>query len=134
MFTDKLAFPKELLPCEIGDTVYTIEKHIQSWNPIKTYQYVIDDAKCEGFIIDYYNNEMRIRPAYNTWDGWVPICDDVCVDDDFRKGQYDVYGIGHCLVHTSFYEPNGGLRKEHVEKAIEILNGDSNDTGRKKKI
>lgn len=58
----------------------------------------------------------------------------VSLDDDFRKGQYDVYGIGHCLVHTSFYEPNGGLRKEHVEKAIEILNGDSNDTGRKKKI
>lgn len=82
MFTDKLAFPKELLPCEIGDTVYTIEKHIQSWNPIKTYQYVIEDAKCEGFIIDYYDNKMEIRPAYNTWDGWVPICDDVCVDDD----------------------------------------------------
>lgn len=44
------------------------------------------------------------------------------LDDDFPKHKYDEVGIGDCLVRTSFYEKDGGLRWEHVEKAIEILN------------
>lgn len=46
----------------------------------------------------------------------------VSLDDDFPKHKYDEAGIGDCLVRTSFYEKDGGLRKEHVEKAVEILN------------
>ena len=46
----------------------------------------------------------------------------VSLDDDFPKHKYDEAGIGYCLVRTSFYEKDGGLRQEHVEKAVEILN------------
>ena len=44
------------------------------------------------------------------------------LDDDFPKHKYDEVGIGDCLVRTSFYEKDGGLRQEHVEKAVRILN------------
>lgn len=47
----------------------------------------------------------------------------VSLDDDFPQQKYDEVGIGDCLVKTSFYEKDGGLRREHVEKAVEILNG-----------
>ena len=46
----------------------------------------------------------------------------VSLDDDFTEHKYDEVGIGDCLVRTSFYEKNGGLRQEHVEKAVRILN------------
>jgi hypothetical protein len=49
----------------------------------------------------------------------------VSLDDDFWKEDYDKYGIGHCLVKTSFYgkERNlGGLQNRHVKEAINILN------------
>ena len=46
----------------------------------------------------------------------------VILDDDFPKHKYDEAGIGDCLVKTSFYEKDGGLRQEHVKKAVEILN------------
>lgn len=46
----------------------------------------------------------------------------VSLDDDFPKHKYDEVGIGDFLVRTCFYEKDGGLRKEHVEKAVEILN------------
>lgn len=46
----------------------------------------------------------------------------VSLDDDFPKYKYDEVGIGNCLVRTCFYEKDGGLRQEHVEKAVEILN------------
>lgn len=47
----------------------------------------------------------------------------VSLDDDFRLEYYEKYGIEDFLVHTCFYEMDGGLRREHVEKAVEILNG-----------
>ena len=47
----------------------------------------------------------------------------VSLDDDYSYEAYRQYGIEECLVKTSFYEPDGGLRKEHVEKAVKILNG-----------
>lgn len=46
----------------------------------------------------------------------------VSLDDDFPKYKYDEASIGDFLVRTSFYEKDGGLRQEHVEKAVEILN------------
>lgn len=46
----------------------------------------------------------------------------VSIDDDFPQQKYDEVGIGDCLVKTSFYEKDGGLRREHVEKAVDILN------------
>lgn len=48
----------------------------------------------------------------------------VSLDDDCPKEEYVRAGIGNCLVRTCFWERNGGLRQEHVEKAIGILNGD----------
>lgn len=45
----------------------------------------------------------------------------VSLDDDFREWQYEEYGIGNCLVSTNFWEKNGGIRREHVDRAIEIL-------------
>lgn len=48
----------------------------------------------------------------------------VSIDDDYQKTAYDKYGIGHCLVKTSFYgeEGNlGGLQDRHVKEAIEKL-------------
>ena len=48
----------------------------------------------------------------------------VSLDDDYSYDAYKECGIEKCLVKTSFYEPNGGLRKEHVEEAIKILNGE----------
>lgn len=48
----------------------------------------------------------------------------VSLDDDFQRQDYEKFGIGDCLVKTSFYEPDGGLRKEHVEKAVKLLNGE----------
>lgn len=50
----------------------------------------------------------------------------VSLDDDFSKKDYEKYGIEDCLVHTKFfcYElSEGGLQQEHVDRAIEILNG-----------
>lgn len=46
----------------------------------------------------------------------------VSLDDDYPEHKYDEVGIGDCLVKTSFYEEDGGLRREHVEKAVDILN------------
>ena len=48
----------------------------------------------------------------------------VSLDDDYPKEEYDKYGMGDCLVKTSFYAPDGGLNKEHVKRSIEILNGE----------
>ena len=50
----------------------------------------------------------------------------VSLDDDFSKDMYDKYGIGDCLVKTTFYcddVSKGGLQQEHVDRAIEILRG-----------
>lgn len=46
----------------------------------------------------------------------------VSLDDDYSYEAYGKYEIEDHLVKTSFYEPNGGLRQEHVDKAIQILN------------
>lgn len=49
----------------------------------------------------------------------------VSLDDDFSERDYAEYGIEGHLVQTRYfcYEmAEGGLQKEHVEKAIQILN------------
>lgn len=54
----------------------------------------------------------------------------VSLDDDFSKDKYDVYGIGEYLVKTTFYcndISEGGLQQEHVDRAIAILRGETND-------
>ena len=51
----------------------------------------------------------------------------VSLDDDFSKEDYEEYCIGECLVHTRFFcndISEGGLQQEHVDRAIEILNGE----------
>lgn len=48
----------------------------------------------------------------------------VSLDDDFVKFQYDKYGIGDCLIKTSFYGSENELQRKHVEEAVIILNGE----------
>ena len=48
----------------------------------------------------------------------------ISLDDDYRYSEYGKYGIEDCLIKTSFYENNGGLQRRHVDRAIEILNGE----------
>ena len=48
----------------------------------------------------------------------------VSLDDNFEKADYETYGIGHCLVRTSFFcdqMTEGGLCKKHVKQAIRKL-------------
>ena len=54
----------------------------------------------------------------------------ISLDDDFTKNDYVQYGIGECLIRTEFWsntEETGGLQEWHVEKAIKILNGETNE-------
>lgn len=46
----------------------------------------------------------------------------ISLDDDFSEDDYRKYGIEDCLVKTSFYGENGGLQRNHVKKAIQLLN------------
>lgn len=69
------------------------------------------------------NNSNRGEGIYN-WikehnvSNWA-VLDDEIFDD------YEKYGILDHLVKTEFYDKNGGgLQKNHVEKAIKILNGE----------
>lgn len=48
----------------------------------------------------------------------------VILDDDFTKEEYDLYGLGHALVHTDFWGDSledCGLQQKHVDQAIKIL-------------
>ena len=90
------------------------------------YTYLTDTLKEYGMeIIDHTPYIGQDRPKEIR--AWLDNQQDkdiqfVSLDDDFPKHKYDETGIGDCLVRTSFYEKDGGLRKEHVEKAVEILN------------
>lgn len=74
-FNNELTFPKELLPCEIGKPVYTIYRSKDFITG--KYIYEIENDICEGFIIrvNVSDGKIEICPAYDTWDGWVPIID-----------------------------------------------------------
>lgn len=90
------------------------------------YTYLTDTLKEYGMeIVDHTPYIEQDRPREIK--AWLDKQSDkdirfVSLDDDFPKHKYDEVGIGDCLVRTSFYEKDGGLRKEHVEKAVEILN------------
>ena len=90
------------------------------------YTYLTDTLKEYGMeIIDHTPHIGQDRPKEIK--AWLDNQQDkdirfVSLDDDFPKHKYDEAGIGDCLVRTSFYEKYGGLRQEHVEKAVEILN------------
>lgn len=43
------------------------------------------------------------------------------VIDDEKFADYDEFGITDHLVKTSFYDDNGGLQEEHIDKAIDLL-------------
>ena len=95
------------------------------------YQYLLDElARYDMEIIDKTPLIDMLRPLeIKTWLDNHPNKDEikfVSLDDDFTKEQYDNYGIGDCLVKTTFYcddVSKGGLQQEHVDRAIEILNG-----------
>lgn len=46
----------------------------------------------------------------------------ISLDDDWDYESYEDYGIGNCLVKTTFYGDRAGLQPEHVKQVIEILN------------
>lgn len=83
MFTTTLPFPEELLPCKIGDTIYTIEENKDYKTGKRIYS--IEQQKCEGFMFrkDYINKTLQFYPAYCTMDGWCEIFDDNCMDNHY---------------------------------------------------
>lgn len=91
------------------------------------YMYLTDTLREYGMeIIDHTPYIGQDRPKeIKAWLDTQPDKDIrfVSLDDDYPQHEYDEVGIGNCLVKTSFYEKDGGLRWEHVEKAVEILNG-----------
>lgn len=76
--------------------------------------YILDKTEDNG-----YN---RGEGIYN-WIKKYDIRHWVVLDDEIFK-DYKKYGIKKHLVKTEFYNDNGGLQKEHIEKAISILNGE----------
>lgn len=46
----------------------------------------------------------------------------ISLDDDFGEKDYEKQGITGRLIKTQFWDVDGGLNKEHVEKAIKLLN------------
>ena len=54
----------------------------------------------------------------------------VSLDDDYPLEKYKEQGIEDCLIRTRFFcneLSEGGLQQEHVDKAIKILRGVTND-------
>lgn len=46
----------------------------------------------------------------------------ISIEDDFSEDDYRKYGIEDRLVKTSYYGEYGGLQRNHVEKAVQLLN------------
>lgn len=46
----------------------------------------------------------------------------ISIEDDFSEDDYRKYGIEDRLVKTSYYGEYGGLQRNHVEQAIQLLN------------
>ena len=86
-------------------------------------QYIIDKLAEHGMhlsgMIDMWGisrgRGIRKYLEEHECDGWVVL-------DDYNGSDYKKYKIRPHLVKTS-YGNNGGLKEEHVEKAINILNG-----------
>lgn len=130
---DKVRLLKEIVD-ETGASIILSS----SWRELHTsngnqghemYTYLIDSLKQFGLYIKdhtpYINDnrplEIKTWIEENEKDDPVSF---VSLDDDYPYEWYEKYGIEKCLIQTSFYAPNGGLNEKHVEKAIEILNGE----------
>ena len=93
------------------------------------YEYLVNElARYDMEIIDKtpiigFDRPLEIK----TWLDNQPNKDEikfVSLDDDFPREEYEKYGIGDCLVRTTFWGDDiseAGLQQEHVDKAIEIL-------------
>lgn len=46
----------------------------------------------------------------------------VSIDDDFSEKDYEKQGVCNRLIKTQFWDENGGLQRNHVEQAIQLLN------------
>lgn len=46
----------------------------------------------------------------------------VSLDDDFGEKDYQRQGISGHLIRTLYWDKDGGLTREHVEKAVRLLN------------
>lgn len=105
---------------------------VSSWRELDTnndmYRYLVSS-------LNQYNitilDKTAISPDYNRpkeislWLKEHPyITNYIILDDDFSKEDYGQI-LGSHLIHTSFWEPDGGLREEHVEAAIQILNSNN---------
>lgn len=91
------------------------------------FSYLVDMLKSKGMEIKSFTPKLgQNRPkeikAWLEKNKTEEIESFISLDDDFSEEDYKEYGISDCLVKTLFYEKDGGLRQEHVEKAIEILN------------
>lgn len=129
---DKVKLLKEIVD-ETGASIILSS----SWRELYTsngkqenemYTYLIDSLKQFGlYIKDHtpYINDNRPLEIKT----WLENNDNesdryVSLDDDYSYEAYKQYGIEEHLVKTSFYETDGGLRQEHVDKAVKILNGE----------
>ena len=129
----KLKLLKEIVDCTEAKIILS-----SSWRSLgrrddkpdnEIYTYLLNSLKQFGLSIsDHtpYLNQNRPREIKE----WLKKnCDInntrfISLDDDYRYSDYCQYGIEDCLIRTSFYEKNGGLQRRHVDKAIEILNGE----------
>lgn len=101
-----------------------VENNSEPEHPM--YTYLTDTLKAYGMeIIEHTPYIGQDRPKEIK--AWLDNQHDrdirfVSLDDDYSEHLYDEVGIGDCLVRTCFYGKDGGLRREHVEKSVEILN------------
>lgn len=100
------------------------------------YQYLVEElAKYDMEIMDKTPIIGMNRPLeIKTWLDNQANKDEikfVSLDDDFPKEEYEKYGIGDCLVKTTFWGDDiskAGLQQEHVDRAIKILGGQKYET------
>lgn len=57
-------------------------------------------------------NYLKDNPQITSW----------CVIDDEVFEDYEECSIMNYLVKTNFYDENGGIQSEHIEKAVSLLN------------
>lgn len=73
----------------------------------------------------------RAREVFNWLSVHPEVAGFVILDDEDHGWAY--YGYDACWVRPNWYESGGGLKRKHVEKAVEILNGTEMDTEEKRK-
>lgn len=90
------------------------------------FDYLVDTLrKCDIEIMDYTPLINDDRPKeIRAWlnDAPFEIESFVSLDDDFREKDYQKQGIFRRLIHTTYWDMDGGLKQEHVERAVKLLN------------